>query len=321
MPNSLRSLFPANTPYATHRLKVSALHELHVAEYGNPRGKPVVILHGGPGAGISATLSRYHDPAAYRMILFDQRGCGRSTPYAELEENTTWHLVGDIETIRKHLRIERWQVFGGSWGSTLALAYAETHPERVSELIVRGIFTLRRKELLWFYQEGASFLLPEAFEAYVAPIPVEERSDLIAAYYKRLTGSDKDVQMAAARAWAMWEGSSLSLLPDPARVEAFGQPSYALAFARIECHYFQHRGFFERDDQLLANAGRLAGIDGVIVHGRYDLCTPIETAWALHKAWPRAVYRVAEDSGHAMTEPGIIHELVTATEGLKALGS
>jgi proline iminopeptidase len=321
MPNSLRSLFQPNTPYATHRLKVSALHELYVAEYGNPRGKPVVILHGGPGAGISAAMSRYHDPSAYRMILFDQRGCGRSTPYAELEENTTWHLVGDIETIRKHLRIERWQVFGGSWGSTLALAYAETHPERVSELIVRGIFTLRRKELLWFYQEGASFLLPEAFEAYLAPIPVEERSDLIAAYYKRLTGSDEDVQMAAARAWAMWEGSSLSLLPDPARVEAFGQPSYALAFARIECHYFQNRGFFEHDDQLLANAGRLAGIDGVIVHGRYDLCTPIETAWALHKAWPRAAYRVAEDSGHAMTEPGIIHELVTATEGFKALGS
>ena len=194
------------------------------------------------------------------MVLFDQRGCGRSTPYAELEENTTWHLVADIETIREHLGIERWQVFGGSWGSTLALAYAETHPERVSELIVRGIFTLRRREIQWFYQEGASSLLPEAFEDYVKPIPEAERGDMVAAYYRRLTGPDEDVQLAAARAWAMWEGASLSLLPDPARVAAFGEPHYALAFARIECHYFQNRGFFERDDQLIANAGRLADI-------------------------------------------------------------
>ena len=314
MTENRRLLFPAIEPYATHRLKVSALHEIYVAEYGNPQGKPAVVLHGGPGAGISPTMPRFHDPAAYRMILFDQRGCGQSTPYAELEENTTWHLVADIETIRQHLGIERWQVFGGSWGSTLALAYAETHPERVSELIVRGIFTLRRRELLWFYQEGASYLLPEAFEDYLRPIPKAERGDLIAAYHRRLTGSDEAVQLEAARAWSMWEGASLSLLPDPGRVAAFGQPQYAIAFARIECHYFQNRGFFERDDQLLANAGRLADIPGVIVHGRYDLCTPIETAWELHKAWPKAAYRVAEDSGHAMTEPGIIHELVTATE-------
>ncbi len=311
-------LFPSNVPYATHRLKVSALHEIYVAEYGNPNGKPAIIVHGGPGAGISPTMSRYHDPDGYRMILFDQRGCGRSTPYAELEENTTWHLVADIETIREHLGIERWQLFGGSWGSTLALAYAETHPERVSELIVRGIFTLRWREIQWFYQEGASYLLPEAFEDYVQPIPEAERGDMVAAYYRRLTSPDKEVQLAAARTWARWEGASLSLLPNPARVEAFGQPSYALAFARIECHYFQNRGFMERDDQLIANAGRLADIDGVIVHGRYDLCTPIETAWLLHKAWPRAAYRVVDDSGHAMTEPGIIHELVSATESYKS---
>ncbi len=314
MTENRRFLFPANVPYATHRLKVSALHEIYVAEYGNPDGKPVVVLHGGPGAGISPSMSRYHDPHTYRMILFDQRGCGRSTPYAELEENTTWDLVADIETIRQHLGIERWQVFGGSWGSTLALAYAETHPERARELIVRGVFTLRRREIEWFYQEGASYLLPEAFADYVKPIPEDERGDMIAAYYKRLTGADKDVQLAAARAWAMWEGASLSLLPNPARVEAFGQPHYALAFARIECHYFQNRGFLKRDDQILTDAGKLAGTDGVIVHGRYDLCTPIETAWLLHKAWPRASLRVVDDSGHAMTEPGIVHELVSATE-------
>ncbi len=315
------TLFPSSEPYATHRLKVSALHEIYVAEYGNPHGEPAVVLHGGPGAGISPSMPRYHDPAAYRMVLFDQRGCGRSTPYAELEENTTWHLVADIEAIRKHLGIESWQVFGGSWGSTLALAYAETYPERVSALIVRGIFTLRRREIEWFYQDGASLILPEAFEDYIKPIAEAERSDMIAAYYRRLTGADKAVQMAAAQAWARWEGASLSLLPDPARVEAFGQPDYALAFARIECHYFQNGGFMERDDQLLANGGRLNDIDGVIVHGRYDLCTPIETAWLLHKAWPRATYRVVDDSGHAMTEPGIVHELVSATERFKTRSS
>jgi proline iminopeptidase len=312
-----RSLFPPNEPFATHRLKVSELHELHVAEFGNPRGKPVVILHGGPGAGTNPAMSRYHDAGAYRIVLFDQRGCGRSTPYAELRENTTWDLVADIEKIREHLGIARWQVFGGSWGSCLGLAYAETHPERVSELIVRGIFTVRRREVEWFYQDGASLILPEAFEDYLKPIPEAERGDLVAAYYRRLTGSDKAAQMAAARAWSMWEGSSLSLIPDPARVAAFGDPNYALAFARIECHYFQHRGFFERDDQLIADATRLAGIPGTIVHGRYDLCTPIETAWLLHKAWPTADFRVVPDSGHAMSEPGIIHELVSATDGFR----
>lgn len=313
-----RDLFPPNEPFATHRLRVSDLHEIHVAEHGNPKGKPAAVLHGGPGAGINPSLPRFHDPAAYRMVLFDQRGCGRSTPYAELRQNTTWDLVADMEKIRERLGIDRWQVFGGSWGSALALAYAETHPERVSELILRGIFTLRRKELEWFYQEGASHIQPEAFEEYLKPIAAAERGDLIAAYHKRLTGDDEAARLEAARAWSMWEGTAISLLPDPARIVAFGEPRYAIAFARIECHYFQNGGFFERDDQLIADAGRLRRIPGVIVHGRYDLCTPISTAWDLHKAWPEAVYRVAPDSGHAMSEPGIVHELVTATEGFKS---
>lgn len=312
-----RELFPPIEPYATHRLKVSALHELNVTEFGNPKGKPAVLLHGGPGAGTNPTMPRFHDPEAYRIVLFDQRGCGKSTPYAELRENTTWDLVADIEAIRVHLGIDRWQVFGGSWGSTLALAYAETHPDRVRELIVRGIFTLRRKELEWFYQEGASWIFPEAFEDYLRPIPPEERGDLIAAYHRRLTGADEVVKLEAARAWSMWEGTAISLLPDPARIAAFGDPAYAIAFARIETHYFQNRGFFERDDQLIADAGRLRDIPGIIVHGRYDMCTPISIGWDLHKAWPEASFRVVDDAGHAMTEPGIVDALVTATEEYK----
>jgi proline iminopeptidase len=317
MTEARRGLFPALEPFATHRLKVSHLHEIFVAEYGNPVGKPAVVLHGGPGAGMNPTMPRFHDAGVYHLVLFDQRGCGQSTPYAELRENTTWDLVADIERIRAHLRIDRWQVFGGSWGSTLALAYAETHPGRVTELLLRGIFTLRREELEWFYQKGASFIQPEAFAEYLKPIPENERGDLIAAYHKRLTGKDKDVQLAAARAWATWEGSTISLLPDAARAAAFGEPHYALAFSRIECHYFHNCGFFERDDQLLANAHRLKDMPGVIVHGRYDLCTPASTAFELHQAWPRADYRIVPDSGHAMTEPGIVHELISATERFK----
>jgi proline iminopeptidase len=252
------------------------------------------------------------------MVLFDQRGCGQSTPHAELEENTTWDLVADMERIREHLGIERWQLLGGSWGSCLSLAYAETHPERVSELILRGIFTLRRKELEWFYQDGASHIMPEEFDKYLKPIPEAERGDLIAAYHRRLTGPDRQVQLECAHAWSVWEGSTLSMIADPARVAAFGEPHYAIAFARIESHYFQNGGFFERDDQLIADAERIRHIPGVIVHGRYDLCTPMSTAWDLHKAWPEAEFRVAEDSGHAMTEPGIVHEQVRATEAFKA---
>lgn len=315
---SRRSLYPALEPYAVHRLKVSDLHEIYVEECGNPDGKPVIMVHGGPGAGCGPNMRRYHDPAAYRIILFDQRGCGRSAPHAELRENTTWDLVADMERIRSRLGIERWQVFGGSWGSCLGLAYAETHPERVSELILRGIFTLRRSELLWFYQEGASWILPEAFEAFRAEIPEAERGDMIAAYHRRLTGDDDAVRTSAARAWSMWEGGALSLLPDPGRVAAFGSPHYAIAFARIEAHYFVHRGFFERDDQIFANAGRIADIPGVIVHGRYDLCTPVAIAHELAKLWPKADLRIVADSGHAMSEPGIVHELVSATDRFKA---
>jgi proline iminopeptidase len=313
-----RTLFPPIEPYAVHRLKVSALHEIHVAEYGNRNGKPVILVHGGPGAGSNPTMSRFHDPAVYRIVVFDQRGSGRSTPHAELAENTTWDLVADMEAIRVRLGIDRWQLFGGSWGSCLSLAYAETHPERVSELILRGIFTLRRSELLWFYQDGASWLLPDAWQGFIAPIPEAERGDFIAAYYKRLTGPDPEVRLACARAWSMWEGAALSLLPDPARVAAFGEPNYAIAFARIECHYFINRGFFEEDGQLIARAGILRVIPGVIVHGRYDLCTPVAIAFDLHRAWPEADLRIVPDSGHAMTEPGIVHELVGATERFKS---
>jgi proline iminopeptidase len=262
-------------------------------------------------------MVRFHDPSAYRIIAFDQRGSGRSTPHAELRENTTWDLVADMEIIRTRFHIGQWQLFGGSWGSCLSLAYAQTHPERVSEMILRGIFTLRRKELLWFYQEGASWLLPEPWEHFVAPIPEAERGDLIAAYHKRLTGEDEEERLACARAWSMWEGSALSLLPDPARVAAFGQPDYALAFARIECHYFVNRGFFAEDGQLIARAPVLRHIPAVVVHGRYDLCTPVSIAWDLHRAWPEADLRIVADAGHAMTEPGIVNELVAATERFK----
>jgi proline iminopeptidase len=315
--NHSRSLHPPIAPYRVHRLKVSPIHDIHVAEYGNPAGKPAVLLHGGPGAGSNPTMSRFHDPSAYRIVVFDQRGSGKSTPHAELSDNTTWDLVADIERIREHLGIARWQVFGGSWGSCLALAYAQTHPERVTELVLRGIFTLRQKELLWFYQEGASNILPDAWEDFVAPIPQEERGELISAYYRRLTADDADIRIAAARTWSMWEGSALSLLPDPARVAAFGEPHYAIAFARIECHYFINRGFFESDGQLIANAGLIRDIPGVIVHGRYDVCTPVSIAWDLHRAWPEAELRIVPDSGHAMTEPGIVDELIAATERFK----
>ncbi|HSH64001.1 prolyl aminopeptidase [Methyloceanibacter sp.] len=313
-PNEPRlSLYPEIVPHRTGKLRVSPLHEIYFEECGSPTGKPAVLLHGGPGGGINPVMRRYHDPSAYRIVLFDQRGCGRSTPHASLEENTTWHLVDDIERLREHLGIESWHVFGGSWGSTLALAYAETYPERVTELVLRGIFTLRQSELEWFYQEGCSWVFPDAFEAYLRPIPQEERGDMIAAYYRRLTDPDPDIQMEAARAWSAWEGSTLSLIPDSDRVRRFSEEHYALAFARIECHYFINEGFFNADNQLIRDAGRLSGIPGVIVHGRYDVVTPVKIAFDLARAWPEADLRVVPDAGHAMTEPGIVHELVAAT--------
>ena len=306
-------LYPQIAPYNKGRLKVSDIHELYFEECGNPEGAPVLMVHGGPGGGSNPTMRRFHDPAHYRIILLDQRGCGRSTPHAELEQNTTWDLVADMERLREHLRLEKWQLLGGSWGSTLSLAYAQTHPERVSQLILRGIFTLRRRELEWFYQEGCSWIHPDAFEAYLAPIPEQERGDMMSAYYKRLTSDNRDVQLEAARAWSIWEGTTLSLLHNEERVKHFSQGDYALAFARIECHYFVHKGFFETDGQLIANAHLLKGIPGVIVHGRYDVVTPLKSAWELARAWPEAELKIVPDSGHAMTEPGIIHELVSAT--------
>ncbi|MGH6735081.1 MAG: prolyl aminopeptidase [Methyloceanibacter sp.] len=314
------SLYPEIVPYRTGRLKVSPLHELYFEECGSQTGKPVVMLHGGPGGGINPLMRRYHDPRRHRIVLFDQRGCGHSIPHASIEENTTWDLVADMERLRTHLGIERWQVFGGSWGSTLALAYAETYPERVSELILRGIFTLRRAELEWFYQEGCSWLFPDAFEEYVKVIPEAERGDMIAAFYRRLTSDDPAIQVEAARAWSAWEGRTLSLLPDFDRVQRFSEDHYALAFARIECHYFINGGFFERDDQLIKNAARLKAIPGVIVHGRYDVVTPVKNAFDLKRAWPEADLRVVADAGHAMTEPGIVHELIAATRGFSATG-
>jgi proline iminopeptidase len=306
-------LYPTLEPFRTGTLDVGDGHTMFFEECGNPRGEPVLLLHGGPGGGANPTMRRFHDPAHYRIVLFDQRGSGRSTPYASIENNTTWHLVADIERLRRHLAIERWQLFGGSWGSTLAIAYAETHTERVTGLILRGIFLLRRKEIDWFYQHGASALYPDAFDAYQSVIPVDERAHMVAAFHRRLTGTDKAVQLAAAKAWSMWEGSTLALRQDPERIRAFGADNYAIAFARIECHYFFHGGFLKSDDQLLADAHRLAAIPGIIVHGRYDVVTPLANAWDLRRVWPQVDLRIVPDAGHAMTEPGNIHELVSAT--------
>ncbi|MEZ5917796.1 MAG: prolyl aminopeptidase [Parvularculaceae bacterium] len=306
-------LFPAIDPYLTGMLQVSDLQHVYYEVSGNPDGKPVIVCHGGPGGGTTPSMRRYFDPAKYRIVLFDQRGCGKSTPNAELRENTTWDLVADMEKLREKLGVERWQVFGGSWGSTLSLAYAQTHPDRVTELVLRGIFTIRRKEIAWFYQEGASWLYPDAWESFVAPIPAGERDDLLAAYHKRLTGNDRAEQMACAKAWSMWEGGTVSLMPAPERVQVFGSDAFALAFARIESHYFVNGGFFEEDDQLIANAGKISHIPGVIVQGRYDVCTPMRTAWELHKAWPQAQFDLIDDAGHAASEPGIIDALVRAT--------
>ena len=307
------TLYATIDPYRTGRLAVGDGHEIYFEESGNRRGKPVVLVHGGPGGGTNPAMRRYHDPERYRIVLFDQRGCGQSTPHAGIENNSTWHLVADMERLREQLGISRWQLFGGSWGSTLSLAYAQTHPDRVTELVLRGIFTLRRSELNWFYQEGADWVYPDTFEAYREFIPLEERGDMIAAYYRRLAGSDPALRLAAAKVWSRWEGSALSLIPDPERVRQFGADDYALAFARIECHYFVNKGFFETDDQLLRNAGRIRHIPGIIVHGRYDMCTPLKIGWDLHKAWPEADFRIVADAGHAMSEPGIIHELIAAS--------
>jgi proline iminopeptidase len=305
-------LYPPLTPFREYRMPVGNGHTLYVEECGNPNGAPVVILHGGPGGGCNPTMRRFHDPDRYRIILFDQRGCGRSTPNASLDHNTTHDLIADIERIRSELGIGKWQIFGGSWGSTLALAYAEAYPERVSSMVLRGIFLLTQAELRWFYQDGCSWLFPEAFAEFQRLIPPPERDDMIGAYYRRLTSSDLSVRLNAARAWSVWEGTTLSLLPEADRVARFGADAYALAFARIESHYFVNAGFFRRDGELLLEAHRLKNIPGVIVHGRYDVVTPVKNAVMLSNVWP-ADLRIVADAGHAMTEPGIVHELIRAT--------
>ena len=306
------ALFPPIDPYETGFLEADG-HRVYWEKCGNPAGVPAVFLHGGPGGGCSTEVRRLFDPARYNVLLFDQRGCGRSRPHASLEHNTTWHLVADIERLRALMGVERWLVFGGSWGSTLALAYAQTHPARVSGLILRGIFTLRRAELLWFYQEGASWLFPDKWEGFLAPIPVEERGDLMTAYHKRLTGPDRAVQIAAARAWSLWEHETITLLHNPTYAAQASDDAYALAFARIENHYFANAGFFD-EGQLIRDAHKLRGIPGVIVQGRYDACTPAQTAWDLHRAWPEADFHMIPDAGHAWSEPGIRSALLAALD-------
>lgn len=307
-------LFSEIEPFDSGHLRVDDLHSIYYEQCGNPRGKPAIFVHGGPGGGSSAVHRRFWDPAVYRIILFDQRGCGRSAPHAELRDNTTWDLVEDMERIRERLDIERWQLFGGSWGSTLSLAYAQQHPERVTELILRGIFLLRRREIQWYYQEGASRIFPEAWAKYLEPIPEEERGDMVGAYYRRLTSADRDERIHAARAWSMWEGSTSRLVPDPELIERTGDTAFAEAFARIECHYFINGGFFQDDNQILANIDRIAHIPAVIVQGRYDIVCPMESAYLLHRAWPESQLIIAQQSGHSALEPEITEHLVTATQ-------
>jgi proline iminopeptidase len=315
----MRDLYPTIEPYNEGKLKVSDLHTIHYEQSGNPQGKPVIFLHGGPGGGISPMYRQYFAPQLWRIIIFDQRGCGQSTPYAELEENTTWDLVSDIEKLRQHLGIDRWVVFGGSWGSTLALAYSQTHPDRCKGLILRGIFMLRPSEIRWFYQEGANHIYPDAWQEYLKPIPVEERDDLLSAYYRRLTSEDRQVRLEAARAWSVWEASTSKLIPSAISKERFGMAAFAEAFARIECHYFVNRGFIERENQLLANIDRIRSLPGIIVQGRYDVVCPMITAWELHQAWPEAELKVIADAGHSVSEPGIKDALIEASDRFAAL--
>jgi proline iminopeptidase len=310
----MKSFYPAVEPYDHGFLAVSRVHRLYYEQSGNPQGQPVVFLHGGPGGGTIPLYRQFFDPAAYRIVLFDQRGSGQSTPHANLEGNTTWDLVADIEELREHLGINRWTVFGGSWGSTLALAYAQTHPERVQALVLRGIFLCRKKEIDWFYQEGAGAIYPDVWEEYVKVIPESERHDMLSAYYKRLTSEDEAERLNAARAWSIWEGSTSKLFPDQQLIEHFGEPQMALALARIECHYFMNQAFFETDNHLIENVGKIRHIPAVIVQGRYDVVCPMMSAWELHRAWPEANFRIVPDAGHSATEPGIVDKLIEATD-------
>jgi len=314
---ALRTLYAPIEPYETGAIEVDGGHCIYYERCGSRGAKPAVFLHGGPGGGISPNHRRLFDPERYDLLLFDQRGCGRSTPYASLENNTTWHLVADMERLRCHMDVEQWLIFGGSWGSALALAYAEAYPERVSELVLRGIFTVSRSELDWYYQHGASELFPERWEAFQRPVPVAERSDMRAAYRRLLTCDDEALRRGAASAWAMWEGQTLTLLPDPSVQAGFADPHFALAFARIENHYFVHGGWLE-DRQLIRNAGRLRDIPGTIIQGRYDVVCPPRTAYELHRAWPRAEFHLIEGVGHAWHVPATLDRLIRATDAYAA---
>ncbi len=313
--SALRTFYPEIEPFESGMLDVGGGHTIYWERVGTEGAKPAVFLHGGPGGGCSPTHRRLFDPALYDIILFDQRGCGRSTPHAELEANTTWHLAADIERLRERFGFDKWLVFGGSWGSTLALAYAETHPERVSELVLRGVYTLTKAELDWYYQRGVSEMFPDKWERFLAPIPEAERGDLMEAYRRRLTGDDRAAQIEAAKAWSLWEGETITLLPDPSLTEQHGGDDFALAFARIENHFFVHAGWLE-EGQLIRDAHKLRGIPGVIVHGRYDMPCPARYAWELSKQWSEATLHLVEGAGHAFNEPGILHHLIEATDRL-----
>jgi proline iminopeptidase len=315
----MKTLYDPIEAYDQGMLPVSSLHTIYYEQSGNPEGNPVVFLHGGPGGGTTPDYRRFFDPAAYRIVVFDQRGSGASTPYAELEENTTWDLVADIEKLREHLRIEKWVVFGGSWGSTLALAYAQTHPERVKALVLRGIFLVRKPELEWFYQKGVDAVFPDFYEEYVRLIPVEERGDMMRAYYRRLTSEDEAVRFAAAKAWSIFEGSTSKLFPDQKLIDDFGSPEKAVALARIECHYFLNNCFFDSEDYLIENVGKIRHIPTVIVQGRYDMVCPMMSAWDLHKAFPEAELVIVPDAGHSAFEKGNTSALVNATDKFRSL--
>lgn len=311
----MQTLYPEIKPYARHELAVTEPHVLYVDESGYADGLPVVFIHGGPGAGCDALSRRFFDPNLYRIVTFDQRGCGRSTPHASLDNNTTWDLVADLERIREHLGIDKWVLFGGSWGSTLALAYAQTHPERVHALLLRGIFLCRPQDFQWFYQEGASRLFPDYWEDYLAPIPADERGDLMQAFYKRLTGQDQIAQMHAAKAWSTWEGRTATLRPNRQVVDRFSDSHRALSIARIECHYFVNNAFLDAD-QLLRDMPKIAHLPGLIVHGRYDVICPLDNAYALHQAWPNSELQIIRDAGHAASEVGITDALVRGADDM-----
>ncbi len=312
-----RDLYPDIEPFHTGYLEIEG-HRVYYEQSGNPSGKPVVFVHGGPGGGTDRSHRRFWDPSRYHIVLFDQRGCGKSTPHASLDNNTTWHLVADIERIRERIGVAKWQVFGGSWGSTLGLAYAQKHPDRVSELVLRGIFLLRKREIDWYYQDGASRIFPDKWEGFLAPIPERERANLLHAYHKRLTSPDIEERRRAAIAWSVWEGSTSTLFDDESMVRKTAEPEFAEAFARIECHYFVNRGFLARDGELLSEVGRIRHIPCVIVQGRYDVVCPAESAWELHKAWPSAELKIVPDAGHSAREAGTVHELVSATDRFAA---